>query len=157
MTDDAPPDDAPSIDAGELKITVELWLSERFKGVEERDDGRIFVPRFGSTALFVSVKEAFQGKHVTVVLESPVLVDVPITRELLEYIGYKSGVYLFGHLAAVGHEGVGTPGHLIFRHTLLGDSLDKEELALTAGLVAATANRLDDDLQVRFGGRRFYN
>lgn len=147
----------PAIDASQLKITVELWLSERFKGVEERDDGRLFVPRFGSTALFVSVKDALQGSHVIVVLESPVLVDVPVTRELLEYVGYKSGVYLFGHLALVGHNGVGSTGHLIFRHTLLGESLGKAELILTAGLVAATANRLDDDLQVRFGGRRFYN
>jgi len=150
-------DDGPAIDADELKITVELWLSEKFKGVEVRDDGRIFVPRFGSTALFASVKEAFQGRHVIVVLESPVLVDVPVTRELLEYVGYKSALYLFGHLAVAGHTGVGTTGHLIFRHTLLGDSLDKMELVLTAGLVAATANRLDDDLQVRFGGKRFYN
>lgn len=150
-------DDTHGLEPDELKITVELWLTDKFKGVEVREDGRIFVPRFGSTALFVSVKEAFQGKHVIVVLESPVLVDVPITRELLEYVGYKSGLYLFGHLAVVGHNGVGTTGHLIFRHTLLGDSLDKTELTLTAGLIASTANRLDDDLQVRFGGKRFYN
>lgn len=149
--------DEATISPEELKITVELWLSEKFKGVEVREDGRIFVPRFGSTALFVSVKEAFKGKHVIVVLESPVLVDVPITRELLEYVGYKSGLYLFGHLATTGHNGVGTTGHLIFRHTLLGDSIDELQLVLTAGLVASTANRLDDDLQVRFGGSRFYN
>ncbi len=39
-------------------------------------------------------------------------------------------------------------------HTLLGDYLDEEELHNAVGAVVTTADRLDDELQSRFGGKR---
>ena len=38
--------------------------------------------------------------------------------------------------------------------TWLGDYLDEEELHNAVGAVVTTADRLDDELQSRFGGKR---
>ena len=35
---------------------------------------------------------------------------------------------------------------------MLADSLDRDQLEFAVGLVASTADKIDDDLAVRFGG-----
>jgi len=40
-------------------------------------------------------------------------------------------------------------------HSLLGDRLDADELVNAVEAVGAMANQLDDELQPRFGGRKF--
>ena len=46
-------------------------------------------------------------------------------------------------------------GFLQFAYTLLGDYLDEDELGTALWTVLFTADRLDDELQAQFGGRRW--
>jgi hypothetical protein len=41
-------------------------------------------------------------------------------------------------------------------HSLLGDYLDVEELKTAVAGMASNADRLDDELQARFGGDRYH-
>ena len=43
---------------------------------------------------------------------------------------------------------------LEFEYNLLGDNLDEPELTTTVVMLLGTANRLDDELQKKFGGKR---
>jgi hypothetical protein len=48
----------------------------------------------------------------------------------------------------------GRTGILGFEHAILGDHLDAPELHQAVAAVGFTADRLDDELQARFGGKR---
>ena len=143
--------------ANDLRPKVHQWLSEMFKGVEQRDSGVLFVPGFGSTALFVSVEDVFRDQHVLVRVDAPILLDVPVTNELLQYMGMKSNDFVFGSFTLLLDSDAARTGILAFRQTLLGDALDKVELEVATTIVALTADELDDNLQRRFGGQRYYD
>jgi hypothetical protein len=139
--------------AVDIHPKVVEWLKEMFRGVDDRGDF-IFVPGFGSTALFIDIDDVFDGQHVRVQVDAPILMEVAINAELLQYIGYRSNDFAFGHLA-IRRDDASNTGILVFRQTLLGDALDKIELEVAAHVVALTADRLDNDLQMRFGGQLF--
>jgi hypothetical protein len=140
--------------ANDVKPKVLEWLNSFYNGVEELESGALFVPGFGSTALFVWVEDVFDNEYVRVRIDAPVLIEVPVNSELLNYIGIKSNDFLFGGFALMQVEGERTAA-LVFRQTLLGDALDSVELELATKVVAITADQLDNDLQLRFGGRVF--
>ena len=140
--------------AATMQPQIVEWLNELYEGTEVRDD-YIFVPSFGSTALFVYVDEWFEGERVRVLIQAPILMDVPITSELIYYIGVRSGDFAFGHLALLNDDRDSSMGTLVFEYMLLGDTLDKVELEAATAVVAVTADSLDDGLQSRFGGGVF--
>lgn len=141
--------------ADDVRAKVHEWASQLFRGVELLDSGTIFVPGFGSTALFIEVDDVFEGRHLRVLVDAPVLVDVPLTDDLFQYIGAKSNDFVFGAFTVrMDYDGA-QQGILCFRQTLLGDAIDKIELEVATKVVALTADDLDDNLKRRFGGRRF--
>lgn len=142
--------------ASDLKPKVFQWLDSMFNSVQWTDSGTILVPGFGSTALFVSVQDVFNNQYVQVRVDAPILLDVPITSELLQYIGVKSSDYVFGSLALLTDSDAAQTAVLCFRQSLLGDALDQVELQVATQVVALTADDLDDNLKRRFGGRRFH-
>lgn len=140
--------------AADLTPKVSEWLNEMFHSVEHTDSGGFFVPHFGSTALFIGIDDVFDGRHTRVRIDAPILLDVPVNGELLQYIGYRSNDFLFGSFVLI-REDQQQLGILAFRQTLLGDALDKIELEAACHVVAITADNVDNDLQLRFGGRLF--
>ena len=139
---------AAQIDA--LRGKVQRILTEKLGTVEIDKDGD-FTVRHESTRAFVSCRE--WGDKTLVVVHAPFLGDVPPSPELFKYVATEGGLYHFGHVTAWEQGGTCT---LSFRHTLLGDYLDGPELEAALVAVAVTANDLDDELQQRFGGRRFH-
>ncbi len=111
-----------------------------------------------STRVNVSVQDWGTDKNgdpqSLVQLSSPILWEVDPTPALYEYIAREGGNYFFGHVSA--HDDNSAPGKLFihFSHTLLGDYLDEEELSAAMWGVLTTADKLDDELQQRFGGKR---
>lgn len=83
-----------------------------------------------------------------------VISDVPITAKLYERVGMEAGTHLFGTLMVVVEPEAET-GDVFFHHTLLGDTLDEDELMFALVAVAETAAELDDEFQEEFGGQRF--
>ena len=75
---------------------------------------------------------------------------VPVTAELTSYLLTKNLEFVFGSFALDVDEGA-----VWFNHNLLGDHMTPAELEATVGAVASTADRFDDEIKTRFGGRLY--
>jgi len=112
-----------------------------------------------STQVSLSVAEwgtTKEGEPRSLVnISSPILWSVAPTPQLFEWIAREGGRYYFGHVSAA--DDIRDPGKvfLSMNHTLLGDYIDEEELASAMYAVLNTADQLDDELQKRFGGKRW--
>jgi hypothetical protein len=129
---------------------VRQMLARMFDGIEVDRDGD-FTFRNGSARVFVSVEEAFR-EHTVVNVRAITNMQVPPSPDLFRYIA-TNNQYTFGALRAVETD----DGVMVsFRHTILGDTLDPEELMTAFATVAVTADDVDDEIQQRFGGARFH-
>lgn len=88
-------------------------------------------------------------------VSSPILWGVDPSPELFEWIARQGSQYYFGRVAAF--DDSANPGKIFLAmlHTLLGDYLDEEELKAATWGVLMTADELDDELQQKFGGKRW--
>jgi hypothetical protein len=85
---------------------------------------------------------------------APLLWEVEPTPEVFEWIAREGGKFYFGHVTA--YDDSSAPGKLflMMSHTLLGDYLDEEELHWALYTLLQTADKLDDELKGKFGGKR---
>jgi len=140
---------------------VQRILRQNFKTSLGRDDA--FYVELGSTECRISCMQWMPAKdsdreltgdhHVLVLLRAPVLFQVPITDELCRWIAHEGTHFYIGHPVLFSSED-GKNGELFLDHSLLGDFLDADELTLAVRSVLSRADRCDDELQGRFGGRR---
>jgi hypothetical protein len=133
----------------EMRAKVQSMLVELLGHVELSQDGTFSVAH-ESTRIFVRAATFGQGTAVSIYALTNI--DVPASPELYRYVAEKADAYVLGHLGARENDGKVT---LVFRHTTLGEQLDKEELRIGLVAVATTANELDDEIKARFGGRTF--
>jgi hypothetical protein len=134
------------------RAAVQRMLTDLLGRVEVDADGD-FSFRVESARVFIGVVP-FPEKDTTIVnVFSHTNIDVPPTPELFRHIAVESDEWLFGHLGATEEDGAVT---VTFSHRLLGGFLDPEELEIAVLAVATTANRIDDEIQRRFGGRLFH-
>ena len=110
------------------------------------EDGRCRVER-GSSAVFIAAHQ-WQDRYTIVEMVSPVLNGVARTPELLETLNGLNEKLYFGKAYWRNDE-------VWLAHNLLGDRLDSEELIASVGMMAVSADHLDDELKRRFGGRRW--
>lgn len=131
--------------------------------VEEMDVEARLIPDgfqvpYASTAVNIRVIEQGDGEpsaRVLVSLSAPTLRHVKASPELFEWIATEGGTYFFGHAIWTQYSDEPGLGIVTFEHTLLGDFLDTAELAGALVALANTSDDLDDELQKRFGGKRF--
>lgn len=126
----------------------QLLLDKDIKLQVSKDS--ISIP-YESTRVFVLISP-FGDDHSVVNLRGVVGIDVPISDELKCWVADKSAAFLFGHPAYFEMDGKAV---VEFRHNLLADFLDPDELLTAVACVANTANDLDDEVHEKFGGRRF--
>ncbi len=119
-----------------------------------------FRVNFNDSSTFVQIKvdewgTDKDGEPRTVIsVAAPILREVKPTPELFEWAAREGSDRLFGHVEVHDFSEPGTV-HLVFRHTLLGDFVDEPELATALYGVLSVADRWDDELQERFGGKRW--
>lgn len=87
-------------------------------------------------------------------LSAPLLWEVDPSPALFEWVAKNGGRFYFGHVTA--YDDASAPGKLFLAmsHTLLGDYLDEEELHWALYTLLQTADKLDDELKEKFGGKR---
>ncbi len=110
------------------------------------DGARVRVER-GSSAVFISAHE-WQERYVMIELLSPVLSGVAVSEGLMQKLNALNEKLYFGKV-------YWRDGEVWLAHNLLGDHLDNAELIASVGMIAVVADRIDDELQKRFGGRRW--
>jgi hypothetical protein len=137
----------------EVKDKVQRMLTGMVGTLEIDPDGDFTFP-YESTRVWVSVLP-WDGQELTLVrvLSIP-LWFIPGSPALFERVAIDANLMRFGALGLHKHEEAGTY-NLNFSHTLIGETLDPEELGHAVGAVATTADQLDDEYLAAFGGKRW--
>jgi len=135
----------------ETKDRVQTFLTEL--GPVNIDGSGQYSLRNGSTRVFVSVSELSEDS-TWVRLLCPLLNDVNESPELHQHVAFNSDQYKYGTLGLSKDDD--GKCHIWLGYGLLGDTLDPDELKRAVVMLASTADDLDDELQGRFGGNRFY-
>jgi type III secretion system-like peptide-binding chaperone len=115
--------------------------------VKAMDDS--FVLQEGSTFVYVRVF-AIGDKKAGVEVFSYVVSDVRVTEDLMRYLlTYNLKLILGGFGLAIGEGGKGA---VLLTHTILGDTMEREELYASVSAIARVADDLDDHIVRTFGG-----
>jgi Putative bacterial sensory transduction regulator len=134
----------------EVRDQVATIMSELVGGLQLNPGGDLSF-RYETVKVFVNVRPL--GDDSTVVnVFSITNAELTPSPELFEFVARHSDDWMFGHLALLDEGENSTEVALVFRHTLLGDYLDPEELAAAVAAVATTADTIDDQVKEQFGG-----
>jgi hypothetical protein len=136
----------------EVKDRVQRLLADLVGTVEIDREGD-FMFSYESTRVFVTVSEWSETDLTTVSVLSIPLFEVPGSSELFERIATDARSMRFGTLSLFKREDGAY--NVNFHHTLVGDTLDPDELKHAVSAVAYTADHIDDELQKEFGGKRW--
>ncbi|HWP44711.1 MAG TPA: YbjN domain-containing protein [Blastocatellia bacterium] len=108
----------------------------------------------GSTFVYLRVFP-IGDKKAGVEVFSYVVVDVELTEELMRYLlTYNLKLILGGFGVATGEDGRAV---VLLTHTILGDTMDREELYASVSAIARVADDLDDQIVTAFGGKTALN
>jgi hypothetical protein len=130
-------------------------------GLRIQLEGDTIGVRFTDTSTQVHIRIIDWGKtkdgepRTLVRVSSPLLRGVKPTPALYEYLAREVPRVWFGSIAVWDDEESKGMLALTLGHTLLGDYLDEEELKAAMYNVLWSADDLDDELQKRFGGKRW--
>lgn len=126
------------------------YLHTLFGEVNVKVTDDTFVLQEGSTFVYARTFP-IGGNKSGVEVFAYVVVDVAITEELMRYLlTYNLRLILGGFGLSVGEDGKGS---VVLTHTILGDSMDRDELYGSVSAIARVADNLDDQIVTAFGGR----
>jgi hypothetical protein len=126
------------------------YLHTLFGEVNVKVMADTFVLQEGSTFVYVRVFPIGEKKS-GVEIFAFVVVDVEVTEQLMRYLlTYNLRLIMGGFGLA---RGEGSKGTVLLTHTILGDSMDREELYGSVSAIARVADDLDDQIVTAFGGQ----
>jgi hypothetical protein len=125
---------------GKLDEMVDRWFT---------DDNGNYVLGIESARVFIVPTWIENGATIIRVFAITNL-DVPVTPELTTYLLEKNLEFVFGGFALDAKAGA-----VWFNHNMLGDFAHPGQLEATLAAVAQTADRYDDEIKQRFGGRLY--
>ena len=108
--------------------------------------------RHGSSQVFVSVTKWTEDNSLVRVY-SPTNFKITPSKEFYKYIATESNKYVFGRLS-IQEQSDGIV--VLFSQSMLGESLDPDELKMAITIVATTAEDIDNTIQDKFGGETYY-
>lgn len=136
----------------EVKEKVQRTLAKEFGTISVDADGDYWVTA-GSARVYVAVKE--WGERSVVDVFAQTNFGLTPSPELYEWVAKHTSSYRFGHVSLIEFDD--GSARVDFRHLLLGDFLDPDELLVAVRAVGITADEIDDEIKDRFGGRRFHD
>jgi hypothetical protein len=126
------------------------YLQSLFGEVNVKAMDDTFVLQEGSTFVYVRTF-AVGDKKAGVEVFAYVVIDVEVTEQLMRYLlTYNLRLIMGGFGLACGE---GNKGTVLLTHTILGDSMDREELYASVSAIARVADDLDDQIVTAFGGQ----
>lgn len=131
-----------------LRSTVEKYLTESFGGYL-KDQNNNYILQAGSARIMVVPLDWLEGQTLVKIVA---LVNRDAARgdDLAKYLIEENLKLIFGKFSL---EPVSRM--VFFEHTLLGDFLNRKELEIAVQAIASTADRYDDEIQTKFGGKKF--
>lgn len=131
-----------------LRTKIGKYLRETVGSYEVTKDGSYSL-RHGSTKLLVKPVGLPNTDKTIVSILAFVTIDVNMNNDLMKYIMDANTNLIFGKLVFLEDQKL-----IVFQHSLLGDKLDPEELMAGIGAVAFSADKYDDEIRSKFGGKR---
>ena len=114
------------------------------------DESPSFSIRFGSALVGVRVRE-WGDDDATISVFSWVIQGAEITSELIEFLLRKNYDIRFGAFS------IDDENDIHFEHTIVGSTVDKNELQASIMGVANIADSHDDEIQQRWGGTKMFD
>ncbi|HEX8184928.1 MAG TPA: hypothetical protein VF747_09265 [Blastocatellia bacterium] len=109
-----------------------------------------FVLQEGSTFVYIRTFPIGEKKS-GVEIFSYVVIDINVTEDLMRHLlTYNLRLVLGAFGLSLGEDGKGT---VLLTHTILGDSMDREELYASVSAIARVADDIDDQIVTAFGGK----
>jgi len=132
---------------------VAAWLKDAFgPTVQARREAPVFDVginlALGGSALAHVAVHPWGDDDATVTVRAYVVTDVEPTPELMHFLLRENDTMRYGAF------GLDKDDDIFFEHALVGSTLDKEELMASVMAVLNTADRYDDEIRQRWGGRR---
>ena len=126
------------------------YLFDLFGEVNVSAVNSAFALQEGSTFVYVRTFPIGEVK-AGVEIFSYVLSDVVVTEDLTHYLlTYNLRLVLGGFGLALGANGRAS---VLLTHTILGDTMNADQLYASVTAIAMVADSLDDQLTARFGGK----
>lgn len=131
--------------AAEVNSRLKEYLPQL--GIAQFKEARpgIHIGQKGST--YVEVRVVPVGPRIAVRSSSPVTIGTRITQELLHFLLTENANMLFGAF------GVGPRNEIVYTHTIMATSMDLHELGASVSAVVNTADKYDDQIVQRWGGK----
>jgi hypothetical protein len=125
-----------------------VWMREIFgEFAEEFDDAPGFRIEMGSALVGVWVLPWTEHDAI-VSARSYVVRETPITESLMRFLLTENAALNFGRF------GLTDEDHIVLEHNLVGSTCDKEEIRTAVRLIVSMADRYDDEITQRWGGKR---
>jgi hypothetical protein len=134
----------------ELREKIETTLVETVGGYGVDERNNYLVGLESARAFVVPTWTGDDEVHTVARVFAITNLDVPVTAELTSWLLAKNLEFVFGAFALDVNAGA-----IWFNHNLMGKRLDPEEFAAALHAVVTTADRFDDEIKERFGGRLY--
>ena len=136
--------------AGVVKVRelVEEQLTKMFERYLVNEQGN-YVLGLDTARVFV-VPTWLEDEKTVIRIFAITNMDVPVTAELTKYLLERNLEFVLGAFALDAANGA-----VWFNHNLLGEHMAAEEFESSLAAVAQTADRFDNEIKERFGGRLY--
>lgn len=127
---------------------IRPWLKESFGDFAvERDEAPAFAITHVGTQLTHVVVYPWGDDDSVVSVRSWVVTDISESSELDSYLVRENAKMRFGAF------GIDQDGDVVFEHAIVGSTCDKGELKASVLAVMLTADKYDEEIVSRWGGR----
>lgn len=125
------------------------WFANDIKSgaIHTVPDRPAFLMRQGSTVVHVGVN-ALGDDEASITVGAPVVSGAQVTPELMAFLLAHNHGSLFGAFGVNPENGT-----ITLDHSIVGSTCDQKELMVSVSFVAATADKLDDMIIGKFGGK----
>lgn len=124
------------------------WMPELFgMFAHPMPEQPVYVMQLGQTFAMVSV-QPWGDDDATITSRAYVAMGTELTEDLMHFLLLQNNTFRFGAF------GIDEDDDIFFEHTVVGSTLDTEELKSSVLAVASTADRFADEIIPKWGGQR---
>jgi hypothetical protein len=143
----------PTVDQVKNKI---MRMLSTHMAIRIDNDGDLMITH-ESALCWIQVHEwgtpSGDGKDIVIQVRSPILWGVRRSPALYEWVSTDGQDFFFGRVAC-NEDKDPSLTNVFFEYSILGDNVDEPEIVNAVMAVIFTANKLDDDLLPKFGGKK---
>jgi hypothetical protein len=127
---------------------AKAYMQELFgQMAQPMKEGPAFAFQVGSTLTHIAV-HPWGDDDATILVRAYVVFGPDLTFDCLKFLLLQNNEVRFGAF------GIDTDGDIFFEHSIVGSTLDKEELRASVLAVTTTSDRYDEQIVERWGGMR---